>query len=267
LNTTPADIAAAPAEPAGAAVRTWRKTTDRPLRSARKSLAIWAFAHWAGVPVPWRVVRQRDAKALLAYEHARLVALAEAGERVPPVLSFDGHTLVTGDVGAAVDAQLHAWPPTENARALALMQAVSADLAAFHAHGHWHGGAQARNITWDGQHFARLDFEEPLVPALPLGLVQAYDVLQLLLSLARLLEAHGPEGASAVLRAYVRAAHAAHAPHLVGQLRALVLPLLPKLSRLSRWAAWSARLDTSREVKRLRTVLAGLQTLVAETAP
>lgn len=256
-----------PPPAAGSTPRTWRKTTDRPLRSTRKSLAIWAFARWAGVPVPWRVVCQRDARALLAYEHARLVALAAAGERVPPVLSFDGHTLVTGDVGVALDAQLHAWPELENTRALALMQAASADLAMFHAHGQWHGGAQARNITWDGQHFARLDFEEPLVPALPLGLVQAYDVLQLLLSLARLLEPHGPDGARAVLRAYVRAAQEAGAPQLVVQLRVLVVPLLPRLARLSRWAAWSARLDTSREVKRLRTVLAGLQTLVAETAP
>jgi hypothetical protein len=266
LNTPPPPNATAPEHPLAPA-RTWRKTTERPLRSGRKSLAIWAFARWAGVPVPWRVVRQRDARALLAYEHSRLVALAAAGERVPPVLAFDGHTLVTGDVGTALDAYLHTLSPEQNAQALDLMQAASADLALFHAHGQWHGGAQARNLTWDGQHFARLDFEEPLVPALPLGLVQAYDVLQLLLSLARLLEPHGPDGARAVLRAYVWAAQKAGAPHLVAQLRRLVLPLLPRLARLSRWAAWSARLDTSREVKRLRTVQAGLQTFVAETAP
>jgi hypothetical protein len=141
--------------------KTWTKTADRPLRSRRQSLGIWLFAHWLGVPVPWHAVRQTDARGLLAFEHERLLALAAAGEAVPPVIAFDGHSLVTGDIGRILAHTLGEVPEPQR---LAIMCAASADLAAFHARGHWHGGAQTRNITWDGERFARLDFEEPLLP-------------------------------------------------------------------------------------------------------
>lgn len=235
--------------------RTWTKTTDRPLRSWRKSAGIWLFAHFVGVPIPWSATRQTDAVALLAFEHERLLALAAVGEHVPAVLAFDGHALVTGDIGPTLDFLLFQRAPEER---LPLMCAAAADLAGFHARGQWHGGAQARNITWDGQRFARLDFEERLVPGLPLAMVQRYDVLQLLLSLARLIEPLGPPAAHAVLRAYAAVD--------TGQgeaLRSFIARLLPRLQRVSRMASWSRRLDTSRELMRLRTVLAGMQAFVA----
>lgn len=236
--------------------RTWTKTTDRPLRSWRKSLGIWLFARVVGVPIPWGATRQTDAVALLAFEHERLQALAAAGEQVPAVLAFDGHALVTGDIGTTLDYLLFQREPGER---LPLMCAAAADLAGFHARGQWHGGAQARNITWDGQRFARLDFEERLVPAMPLAMVQRYDVLQLLLSLARLIEPLGPGAVHEVLRAYA-AVDASQAEAL----RRFVARLLPRLQRVSRMAAWSKRLDTSRELMRLRTVLAGMQAFVAD---
>src|SRR5690606_27520366 len=109
--------------------------------------------------------------------------------------------------------------------------------------------------------FARLDFEERLVPALPLDMVQRYDVLQLLLSLARLLEPLGPTAVLAVLRAY------AEVDAAQGEaLRAFIARLLPRLERISRLATWSRRLDTSRELMRLRTVLQGMAAFVAEGA-
>jgi hypothetical protein len=242
--------------------KTWTKTADRPLRSAAKSLGIWLFAHFVGVPVPWRAVRQTDGAALLAFEHERLRALAAAGERVPPVLGFDGYTLETGDIGPTLDHVLHRTPEAER---LALMCAASADLEGFHARGQWHGGAQTRNLTWDGQHFARLDFEERLQPGLPLATVQMYDVLQLVLSLARYLDALGPPSVVAVLNAYHAASQASAgraqpASDLAGFLRRL----LPRLLRVSRMAAWSSRLDSSRELVRLRTVLDGMAAFVQQ---
>ncbi len=239
--------------------RTWTKTTDRPLRSWRKSAGIWLFAHFVGVPIPWQATRQTDAVALLAFEHERLMALAAAGEHVPAVLAFDGHALVTGDIGTTLDYLLFQRAPEDR---LPLMCAAAADLAGFHARGQWHGGAQARNITWDGQRFARLDFEERLVPGLPLAMVQRYDVLQLLLSLARLIEPLGSDAALAVLRAYA-SVDAAQGEAL----RAFVVRLLPRLQRVSRIASWSRRLDTSRELMRLRTVLAGMQAFVDTRSP
>lgn len=235
--------------------KTWTKTADRPLRSLSKSLGIWVFAHVVGVPVPWRAVRQTDARALLAYEHGRLVALAAAGEHVPPVLGFDGFSLTTGDIGETVDYQLHRMAEGER---LPLMCAASADLAAFHARGQWHGGAQLRNTTWDGTHFARLDFEERLRPGMALDTVQVYDVLQLLLSLARYLQPLGPQAVLAVLQAYDRGGTGGPA------LRAFIAHLQPRLQRISRIAAWSRRLDGSRELMRLRTVLDGMAAFVTQ---
>lgn len=232
--------------------RTWEKNTDRPLRSWGNALAIWCLARWLGVPVPWSAVHQTDAKTLLAYEHQRLLALAAAGEAVPPVLAFDGHTLVTGDIGPTLDSQLFAMPAEQR---LPLMLAASRDLADFHRRGQWHGGAQARNITWDGQRFARLDFEEPLYPALPLSAVQAYDALQLVFSLARLLADLGPDAVQAVWQAYAQG-------NATVDLKAFLQPLLPRLDRVSRWAGCVARLDRSREIMRLRTVLEGTRRFV-----
>ncbi len=245
------------------ASKTWTKTADRPLRSLRKSMGIWLFAHFVGVPVPWRAARQTDGAALLAYEHERLCALAAAGEHVPPVLAFDGHALTTGDVGDTLDHQLHRMP---EAGRLALMCAASADLAGFHARGQWHGGAQIRNIAWDGGRFARLDFEERLLPGMALATVQVYDVLQLLLSLARYLQPLGPAAVQAVLQAYDDAGQAAAAAsgRSAPDLRGFIVHLLPRLTRVSRLAAWSRRLDGSRELVRLRTVLEGMARFARE---
>ena len=142
--------------------------------------------------------------------------------------------------------QLHRLPEDQR---LPLMCAAGADLAAFHARGQWHGGAQTRNLTWNGQHFARLDFEERLHPGLPLATVQVYDALQLLLSLARYLQPLGPSAVHAVLRAYAEADTGGRQPDL----RAFVARELPRLRWVSRLAGWSARLDGSREWTLIRT--------------
>lgn len=224
-------------------------------------MGVWLFAHLVRVPAPWAAARQTNGRDLLAYEHGRLLALAAVGERVPPVLDFDGHRLVTGDIGTTLDHWLHRTPDDEK---LALMQAAAADLAAFHARGQWHGGAQARNITWDEQYFARLDFEERLQPGMPLATVQLYDALQLVLSLTPYLQIQGPQAVRAVLSAY------ADAPAAQGQvpdLRAFLRPLVPRLQRVLRLAAWSSRLDRSREVERLRTMLQGMVAFVQDARP
>ena len=41
-----------------APTKTWTKTAERPLRSVAKSLGVYLFAHFVGVPVPWHAVRQ-----------------------------------------------------------------------------------------------------------------------------------------------------------------------------------------------------------------
>lgn len=233
--------------------KVWTKTAQRPLRRTGKALAAWAMAHFLGVPVPWRAVRQDSGTELLAFEHDRLQQLAQAGEQVPRVLAFDGQTLRLSDVGPTVDECLQRLPASEH---LTLMCAVSADLACFHTRGHWHGGAQIRNVTWDGQRFARLDFEERLHPAMPLHACQIYDVLQLVMSLARWVQPLGAPAVLAVLQAYED-----QDPAL--DLRGFLRHLLPRLQRVSRLAAWVPRYDRSRELLRLRLLIEGMQAFVA----
>ena len=244
--------------------KTWTKSADRSLRSRWQSLGIWLFAHWLGVPVPWHAVRQTDARGLLAFEHERLLSLAAAGEAVPPVIAFDGHSLVTRDIGPTLAHVLGEQP---EAQRLTTMCAASADLAAFHARGHWHGGAQIRNITWDGVRFARLDFEEPLLPGMALPTVQLYDALQLLFSLSHHLQPLGVEAVHSVLSAYDETLQAQ--PAVTGQrpdLRVFLARLLPRLRWVARVAGWSNRLDGSRELQRLRTVLDGMAAFVNDSA-
>lgn len=239
---------------------TWTKTTDRPLRSFGQSAGAWLFARLMGMPVPWRAVRQTDPGDLLAYEHQRLLDLAAAGEAVPPVLAFDGRSLTTGDVGTTLERLLHRIAEQEK---LPLMCAAAADLAGFHARGHWHGGAQARNLTWDGMRFARIDFEEPLHPAMPLPTVQLYDALQLVMSLARFLEPFGPQGVWAVLTAYQEAREAAAGTATPPpDLRGFIRHLLPRLRTVQRLAEGVPRLRQAREVVRLHIVLDGMAAFV-----
>lgn len=67
-----------------------------------------------------------------------------------------------------------------------LTRAAATDLAAFHARGLWHGGAQIRNITLQDGELWRIDFEENIGSTLSRPLAQAYDLFQMLASLASL---------------------------------------------------------------------------------
>jgi len=232
----------------------WTKTADRPLRSWRKTLAIWAMARFLGVRVPWAAASQRDGAALLAHEHQRLLALAGAGEHVPAVVAFDGLSLSTADVGPTLDTVLRQLP--DGPSQLALMLAAAADLAGFHARGQWHGGAQVRNLTWNGQVFSRFDFEETLHPAMALETVQVYDALQLLMSLSPWLEQLGPQAVEQVLQAYENTR-----PHT--GLRPFCAALAPRLQRLLVWVDRTGWWSGARETRRLRVLMAGLQAFAA----
>ncbi len=238
-----------------ACVRVWHKRADRPLRPYGTALGIWIAARLLGVAVPWDVIRQTEGTRLLAWEVQRLQALAAAGEIVPEVVAYDGHELHTRDLGPTLDHVLSglADPKAQ----LRLMCAASADLAGFHARGHWHGGAQIRNLTWDGVRFGRIDFEEPLHPALPLATVQAYDVLQLLLSMVRWLQALNDGALAQVLHHYAQAQ-----PAQADVLRVQLQAWLPRLQGLRRLLGWRPRWRRSREYQRLSVVVEALEGFV-----
>lgn len=234
--------------------RVWTKQADRPLRTWRTSAGLWLVTRMLGVSVPWSVVRQTSATELLAFEARRLDELAAAGEAVPKVVAFDGHTLVTQDVGPALNRVLDGLPPSE---CLSLMCSLSADLARFHARGQWHGGAQVRNVTLRHGVFHRIDFEEPMHPALPLSTVQVYDALQMTVSMLHWLAPHGDGAVLQVLDTY-----ADTSPRQGEALAAALSRVLPRLRWLVRITGWWRPWRDGRERQRLVSVLGALEAFV-----
>ncbi len=119
----------------------------------------------------------------LAHEASRLRLMDQADWRVPLVWSYAPGELVLEYVGDDMPGVLRRATP-EGQRWFATE--IALDLAAFHARGLWHGGAQVRNLTWHHDEIWRIDFEENIGAALSLPLAQAYDVYQCLSSLVAL---------------------------------------------------------------------------------
>ena len=116
----------------------------------------------------------------LAHEASRLRGLTHTGCRVPAVWRYRRGELVLEFVGEGMPHLLRQAGP---AARRALVDEIAADLAQFHRAGHWHGGAQLRNLTRRDNAIWRLDFEENIGATLSLPLAQAYDVYQCLASM------------------------------------------------------------------------------------
>lgn len=145
-----------------------RLTAKRPLPGERLLIG-WCCRRLAGQPPIQPALPPGP-----DYELRRLQTLAAAGVRVPPVLAFDQELMVLAHCGKDGFATMKRLPRPE--RTAFLLQ-LTEELADFHAAGHWHGGAQIKNIlVQDGQTW-RIDFEESALEALPLPLAQAYDLL------------------------------------------------------------------------------------------
>ena len=119
----------------------------------------------------------------LEHEAERLSALLQAGCRVPEVWWRERGLLVLEYVGEDLADLIRNEDSTTR---LWLARAAAADLAAFHARGLWHGGAQIRNITLREGELWRIDFEENIGSALSRPLTQAYDLFQMLASITSL---------------------------------------------------------------------------------
>lgn len=172
----------------------------------------------------------------LAYEGERLRRLAQAGCRVPHVWWEEPGLLVLEHVGEDLANLIrHADPPQR----AAWVRALAADLAGFHARGHWHGGAQVRNITLRDGELWRIDFEENIGGALSLPLAQAYDLFQLvasLLSLRKLEDDNLPGLGTLMLDVYFQAhpapavrARLARLGRVVGACAAVLRPVAGRL--------------------------------------
>lgn len=127
----------------------------------------------------------------IAYEARRLAYLQQQGVRVPHVVLQTADYLVLEFCGEDLTRRLQGAPADERA---ALLLRIFDELARFHLAGDWHGGAQVRNLTLHGGQIYRIDFEEAAGDALPLALMQAYD---LLLTLQSVVDHLGLDGMAA----------------------------------------------------------------------
>jgi len=115
-------------------------------------------------------------------EAQRLRLLRAAGQRVPAILHHAHGVLVLEYVGQDLPYLIRIGTPAER---LQWMDAAARDLAEFHTAGFVHGGAQLRNLMWRDS-LTRIDFEENIGAALSRPLGQAYDVYQMISSMAGL---------------------------------------------------------------------------------
>ncbi|MFT3718916.1 hypothetical protein [Pseudorhodoferax sp.] len=127
--------------------------------------------------LPFTPVRRT---ALHVFEVQRLRELHAAGAAVPRVLAVARSAFVMEPAGRPLPAcgRDGAAPRAD------LLLAAAEDLAQFHRAGHWHGGAQIRNVAWNGTGFVRFDFDRAFDRHFPLPMLQALDVLLFLSSLA-----------------------------------------------------------------------------------
>ena len=124
-------------------------------------------------------------------EASRLEFLKRQGCRVPTVWHHEPGVLVLEYVGQDMPYLIRIDTP---AIRLLWMDRAAQDLAAFHRAGFVHGGAQLRNLMCEGLVMTRIDFEENIGEALSRPLAQAYDVYQMLSSMAGLRgEQFGPD--------------------------------------------------------------------------
>jgi|GEM_PF-4526405 len=111
------------------------------------------------------------------FEANRVRALGKAGMRVARVALELDQAVVYTHCGINLRKHLAACNGDEQHR---LLHAAVRDLAGFHHAGHWHGGAQFRNLLLNDGQFYRIDFEEDLEHAISQPLAQIYDLCQFL---------------------------------------------------------------------------------------
>jgi len=116
-------------------------------------------------------------------EAKRLRALKAQGVCVPEVFLETDNFMVMSYTGTDINRLLYTNTLSAEQRP-AIFKRLVEDLAHFHQAGHWHGGAQARNITCLNQQLWRIDFEENIGNAVPLSVAQAYDLILLFTSLS-----------------------------------------------------------------------------------
>jgi tRNA A-37 threonylcarbamoyl transferase component Bud32 len=198
----------------------------------------------------WLVLGERPSTRLLLKktlqdEAQRLMFLKEAGSAVPSIWYQAPNVLVLEYVGQDLPYLIRIATPEGR---LQLMTTAAQQLAQFHRAGFVHGGAQLRNLMMqeDGK-VTRIDFEENIGEALSTPLAQAYDVFQMLSSMAGL-RGHqfGPTERQALCQQLLAAYLSANDDPLV---RASLAAIEKKFAALKKYLGWCLKWIPGRDVQ------------------
>ena len=165
-------------------VKRYKERWFGPLTAALQFVGVSALS-W----LCWLLLGERPSTRLLLKktlqdEAQRLLWLKEAGSAVPSIWYQAPDVLVLEYVGQDLPYLIRIAAPEGR---LNLMTMAAEHLANFHRAGFVHGGAQLRNLMLQDDGTAtRIDFEENIGAALSAPLAQAYDVFQMLSSMAGL---------------------------------------------------------------------------------
>ena len=208
-----------------------KRLADHRPRPRLQSLALrWLVKRITGLSLSMDTMRLADRQFQAGGEARRLIALAQAGVKVPPVLHQGAHYFLMPHCGEPLADLLAKWSP-EQARDELIAQAAA--LGQFHRAGQWHGAAQIKNLTRMDDQVYRIDFEESFGEQVPLPVAQALDLVLFIDSVALA----GPldEAASrALLPDLLRAWQAELPDTAVLDVLRRGLPWLARLARLAR---------------------------------
>lgn len=215
-----------------------KRLAARPRRLIQTMFMRWLVKRLTGQRLPLETLALSGATGSMDFEATRLKDLAAAGIRVPRVALLTGEFFVLEYCGAVVQTHLKTWTPETWRREL---PRLATELGEFHRSGHWHGGAQIKNVTLrDGLSY-RIDFEEDFGAIMPLEVTQAAD-LALFLNSIPLSGPIGEGEARQLLPQLIDRYCAANPnPEIIALIRR-GLPLLQRLAALARpFRRWSRR--------------------------
>jgi len=224
-----------------------KRLADKPRRLLQTLFMRWLVKRVTGSPLPMRTLALSEAANSMAYEANRLKSLATAGARVPHVVLATPELFVLTYCGTEVTALVRTWP-REVWRAN--LSRMASELGEFHAAGHWHGGAQIKNLTQHDGLTWRIDFEENFGEFLPLTATQTADLILFLnsTSLTGPIDEHEARELLPLLLDRYFAAN----PN--PEIRAIIHRSLPLLRMLARIAGFFERVSRKR-IRRVRILV------------
>ena len=158
-----------------------KRLAEKPRRLIQTLFMRWLVKRITGQPLPLNTLALSTAAHSMDFEARRLQTLAAAQVRVPQLCLQTADFFVLEHCGTVIATLLESWQRDTWRQEL---ERLVVELAEFHRAGHWHGGAQIKNITQQNGQNYRIDFEENFGEFLPLTVTQAADLMLFLNSIS-----------------------------------------------------------------------------------